>query len=154
MKTLVLYDSVYGNTEKIASAIGNELNGTVVPVRNVTSEDLKKYDFVIVGSPVHGGHPTPNIHTLLHTLPNNWLSSVKVAAFDTRFALEDHGLGIKILMKVLRYAADRIAKELKVKGGTLVIKPEGFIVNNKEGPLKEGEIHRARNWAKEVKKYV
>jgi len=34
------------------------------------------------------------------------------------------------------------------KSGTQVVEPEGFIVEGKEGPLKEGEVERAAAWAK------
>ena len=53
-------------------------------------------------------------------------------------------------MSVIRYAAERIAKDLVKKGGRLVAEPEGFIVENKEGPLKQGELERASKWAKEM----
>jgi len=36
------------------------------------------------------------------------------------------------------------------KGGRLVAEPEGFIVENKEGPLKQGELERANKWAKQL----
>ncbi len=61
---------------------------------------------------------------------------------------EDQGVGLRILMSVIRYAAERIAKDLAKKGGRLVAKPEGFIVENKEGPLKPGELERTNKWAK------
>ena len=51
-------------------------------------------------------------------------------------------------MSVIHYAAERIARELTKKGGRLVAEPEGFIVEQKEGPLKQGELERADHWAK------
>ena len=73
---------------------------------------------------------------------------MRVAAFDTRFEAEEQGVGLRLLMSVIRYAAERIAKDLAKKGGKHVAKPEGFIVENKEGPLKQGELERANKWAK------
>jgi hypothetical protein len=55
-------------------------------------------------------------------------------------------------MGIINYAAPRIADALRLKGATLVVMPEGFIVDQKEGPLKEGELKRAQNWAKEILK--
>jgi flavodoxin len=152
MKTVILYDSIYGNTEKIAQAIGKSLGKTakVIPVTKTKSFTFSDLDFLIVGSPVHGGRPTPAIDALLKNLPVDSLKKTRVAAFDTRFASEDHGLGIKILLSVIRYAAERMANELVKKGGKLAIKPAGFIVKNKEGPLKKGELERARNWAHQL----
>ena len=60
MKAFIIYDSVYGNTEKIAQAIGDGLTGDVKVVRvgDVDPSELKPCDLLIVGSPVHGGRPT------------------------------------------------------------------------------------------------
>ncbi len=51
-------------------------------------------------------------------------------------------------MKMGGYAAPRIVEALKKKGGNLVVPPEGFLVKDREGPLKEGELERAATWAK------
>jgi flavodoxin len=150
MKAVVIYDSVYGNTEKIAQAIGDGLAGDakVVRVGDVNASELQAFDLLIVGSPVHGGRATPAIEALLQQLPAHSLEGKRVAAFDTRFESEEQGIGLRILMSVIRYAAERIAKELAKKGGRLAAEPEGFIVEQKEGPLKQGELERASTWAK------
>ena len=41
-------------------------------------------------------------------------------------------------------------EKLKKKGGTLVKEPEGFFVEDTEGPLREGELERAVGWAREI----
>lgn len=150
MKAVVIYDSVYGNTEKIAQAIGAGLAGDakVMQVGDVNASELRSSDLLIVGSPVHGGRATPAIDALLKQLPPHSLEGKRVAAFDTRFESEEQGIGLRILMSVIRYAAERIAKDLAKKGGELVAEPEGFIVEQKEGPLKQGELERASQWAK------
>lgn len=150
MKALVIYDSVYGNTEKIARAIGDGLTGEVkvVPVGTMNASEVRSFDLLIVGSPVHGGRATPAIDAFLKQLPAHSLEGKSVAAFDTRFEAEEQGVGLRLLMSVIRYAAERIARELVKKGGTLAAEPEGFIVEQKEGPLKEGERERASRWAK------
>lgn len=132
MKTVVIYDSVYGNTEKIARAVGENLTGGVKVVRacDMNASDLRSFDLVIVGSPVHGGRATPLIEAFLRQLPAHSLKGKSVAAFDTRFEAEEQGVGLRILMSVIRYAADRIARDLTKKGGALVAEPEGFIVEN------------------------
>lgn len=150
MKAVVIYDSVYGNTEQIAQAIGAGLAGDarVMRVGDVNASELRSFDLLIVGSPVHGGRATPAIDALLKQLPTHSLEGKRVAAFDTRFESEEQGIGLRILMSVIRYAAERIAKDLAKKGGRLVAEPEGFIVEQKEGPLKQGELERASQWAK------
>ncbi|GEM_PF-174103 len=150
MKALIIYDSVYGNTEKIARAIGDGLPGEVKveSIGEANPSELPTFDLLIVGSPVHGGRPTPQLETFLKELPDDALKGVKVAAFDTRFEAEDQGFALRVLMSVIRYAAERLAKDLEKKGGELIAEPEGFIVENKEGPLKQGELERASQWAK------
>jgi len=149
MKTLIIYDSLYGNTEMIANAISEGLMGSVaiLPIAKVTTADLEKLNLLIVGSPVHGGRPTPAVDMFLKNVPNQCFKNVQVAAFDTRFAPQEHGIGLRVLMSIIQYAAQHIAKELIKKGGTLIAKPEGFIVHDKEGPLKKGERERAKKWA-------
>lgn len=46
-------------------------------------------------------------------------------------------------------AAGPIAKRFVKKGGDLAVPPEGFFVAGTEGPLKEGELERAADWASE-----
>jgi len=152
MKAVIIYDSVYSNTEHIAQAIGEGLAGdvTVVRVGEVNASELKTCDLLIVGSPVHNGRATPAIDALLQQLPAHALEGKGVAAFDTRFELEAQGIGVRLVMRVVRYAAERIAKALTKKGGRLVAEPEGFIVEHKEGPLKQGELERAKKWAQAI----
>lgn len=152
MKACIIYDSMYGNTQKVAQAIGEGLTGEVKVVRigEADPSELKTCDLLIIGSPVHGGRATPALDTFIKQLPANFLAGISVAAFDTRFESEEKGVGLRILMSVIRYAAQRIAKAMEKKGGILIAEPEGFIVENKEGPLKEGELERATKWASQL----
>jgi len=144
MKALIVYDSVYGNTEKIAKAIGGAITGDakVLRVSEVNPSELKTIDLFIVGSPTQGGRPTPAIRDFLNKVPEPSLKGINVAAFDTRISTK--------LVGVFGYAAGRIAGNLKGKGGTLVASPEGFFVKGTEGPLKEGELERAVGWARGI----
>ena len=152
MQAYVIYDSTFGNTEKIAQAIANGLTGEVKVQRfgETSPAELATCNLLIVGSPVHGGRATPELDAFIKQIPTNSLEGVSVAAFDTRFEAEEQGVGLRILMSVIRYAAPRIAKALEKKGGILVAEPEGFIVENKEGPLKQGELERATKWATQL----
>ena len=142
MKVLVVYDSKYGNTKKIAEAIGDISGGKVLHVDVVDSSELENLDLIIVGSPTHGGRPTPAIQDFLKKIPNSNINGINVAAFDTRFS--------RIWVKIFGFAAKKIGSTLKKKGGNLVLPPEGFIVKATKGPLKEGELERAANWSKLV----
>jgi len=144
MKTLVVYDSLHGNTEKIAKAIGAALTGEVEVLRvgEVDPSEVKTLDLLFVGSPTHGGRASPAMREFLDKVQALALEGTNVAAFDTRLSTRWVG--------IFGYAAGRIAKSLKKKGGTLVLSPEAFYVKGTEGPLKEGELERAAAWAKEI----
>ena len=154
MKTLIIYDSRFGNTEKIARAIGEAITllgeVKVVKVGDANPSELSSIDFLVVGSPTHAGGATRAVKEFLRKIPANALENVRVASFDTRFSAKDKGLGTRIVLGIFRYAAGRIATILEYKGGYLATEPQGFIVEDSEGPLKKGELERAAIWAKGI----
>ena len=144
MKALIVYDSVYGNTEKIARAITlglSEKGDARLARAGKENTDIQGIDILVVGSPTQGGRPTPPVQEFLKAIPSNGLQNVKVASFDTRMRKGGSGA----FAKLFGYATGRIESELKKRGGT-VIASEGFGVTGREGPLEEGETDRARKW--------
>ena len=157
MKTLIVYDSFFGNTEKVAQAIGNSLgskeNVETLRVSEVKPEQLIGLELLIVGSPTRVFKPTKAIMGFLNKIPLNVLKGVKLAAFDTRISTVDvNSRFLNILVKLFGYAAKTIAYKLEKKGGSLIIPPEGFLVKDSEGPLKDGELERAVDWVKLIMK--
>ena len=155
MKILVVYDSTYGNTEQIAHAIGNALKKKndvrVLKAHDADIDHLKELDLLIVGSPTIGFNPSDLISNFLKKIHFIGLRDVKVTAFDTRLSIEDiKSPALRFLVKSGGYAARRIADRLKSHGGELIVPPEGFLVVGEEGPLKEGEMERAAQWAKNM----
>jgi len=145
-KVLIVYDSIYGNTEKIAMAMAEAITGSaevkVVRVKEFAESQLESVDFLVVGSPVHAGRPTLATKKFLSEIPKNALENVGVASFDTRMSVTP--------AKFFGYAAMHIAKSLKSKGGYTAIPSEGFIVEDREGPLRQGEQERAAAWVKGI----
>ena len=155
MSALVMYDSVFGNTEKIARAIADALgpHGSVEMLRagEITPARLTGLDLLVVGSPTRGFRPTEAVAITLKGLRGRSLQGMRVAAFDTRFKADElDSAGMRFLVKTGGYAAKRIAAQLKKAGGNLVLPPEGFYVEDTEGPLKDGELERAAGWAKSL----
>ena len=144
MNTLVIYDSLYGNTRIIAQAITDAIPGDVkmVHVNEVNASQLGIYDLLIVGAPTHGGRASEAVSSLLGQIEAAALIGVKVAAFDTRLTWW--------WLRLFGFAAPKIALTLKKKGGTLIGTPEGFFVTGGEGPLQDGEVERAAAWAREI----
>jgi flavodoxin len=156
MKTLVVYESAYGNTEKIALAIGQALGAPeqvhIARVTDVKPEHLAGLALMVVGSPTQKFCPLGTITRFLKTIPGRSLAGVKVAAFDTRMTEADVQK-IRILaffVSIFGYAAKPIAGRLVRKGGELVLPPEGFYVAGTQGPLIEGELERAGQWARRI----
>jgi flavodoxin len=155
MKALVVYDSVFGNTEKVAQAMGDALVGygeaQTLRVGDIRPEHLTGLDMLIVGSPTRAFSPTPAIKKWLTGRPSGSFKGVKVAAFDTRVSVEEANVAILTFMaKIFGYAAEPIGKRLARKGGQMTMSPEGFFVQGTEGPLKEGELERAADWARQM----
>ncbi|MGI5849342.1 MAG: flavodoxin family protein [Christensenellales bacterium] len=151
MNTLVVYDSIFGNTEKIAYAIGNSLGAKTTKITDLKPDVLDGIELLIVGSPTRAFRPTPAITDWIKGLPAN-LNGVKITAFDTRTSPDDIKSGIlKKMMKTFGYAAKPIEAALSKKGGAPAGEPEGFLVTGSEGPLKDGELERAVNWASGLK---
>ena len=155
MKVRVVYDSVFGNTERVARAMGEALSpqGDVETVRvgDVQPEELRGLDLLIVGSPTRAFRPTGATTKFMRAIPENGLKGAKVAAFDTRISTADaNSRVLTVMVKLFGYAADPIARQLTKKGGEPAVAPEGFFVAGTEGPLKEGELERAAAWAERI----
>jgi flavodoxin len=146
---MVIYDSVFGNTEKVAQSVAAALQTTATPVSQVTADQVRGLDVLVVGSPTRGFRPTEGISKFIGALPKNHLANVRVAAFDTRIVLETiNSKALRFLVNKGGYAAATIAKALEKKGGKLAAPPEGFFVTGEQGPLKDSELERAAEWAR------
>lgn len=155
---MVVYDSAYGTTAKVAEAIGEALGShedvQTLRVGEVQPGDLGQLGLLVVGSPTQKFRPLASVTQFLKGIPRDTIRGVKVAAFDTRFTEEDIAK-IRILeffVRIFGYAAKPIANRLVKKGGELIAPPEGFYVVDTEGPLLEGELERAATWARELVK--
>ena len=155
MNILVIYDSVFGNTEKVARAIGDALSHQhVVKMMRATElkqDDLSGVDLLVAGAPTQKFNPTPGLKTPLDALPSKSLKGLQAAAFDTRIAEGDVDNKVfSFMAKRFGYAAEKIAGTLTKKGAVLVLPAEGFFVLGTEGPLKDGELERAAAWAQKA----
>jgi flavorubredoxin len=132
VKALVVYDSVYGNTEKIAKAlaVGLESGGVdvdVVKVDAVKFDELGKVDLLCVGSPVHGWSMSKPVKEFLERLKSvQGLSGKKAFAFDT-----------KMKIRLAGSARGKIERKLKGLGLTIAKPGESATVKGREGPLEE-----------------
>lgn len=144
MKTVVIYGSRYGNTERIARAITFELakhgEAHAVPVDQAPAM-FADVDLVLVGGPTEGHGVTPAVKGYLRALTRDVIKGKAAAAFDTRL----HGA-----RWLTGAAGDGITRELEQLGAHLIARPESFEVAGKDPVLKAGEADRAAVWAAEL----
>jgi flavodoxin len=144
MHAMVVYDSMFGNTAQVARAIGAAMGEDhVVEVWSIAEVGTlpQGLDLLVIGGPTQAHGVTPGLKAFLDGLQPNLVEGVAVAAFDTR---------LRWPALLSGSAARGIAKRLERKGGRLVSTPESFFIKGKEGPLAEGELGRADDWARRV----
>lgn len=157
MRTLVVYESMFGNSAKVAEQIAAGLaergDVTLADVRDLPAP--AGFDLLILGGPTHAfgmsrpatradaarqgtiraGAQTTGIREFLDSAPQ--ISGVAVTAFDTRMSTSFLPSGS---------AARKALRRLRGLGGRQVAEPESFRVESAQGPLAEGEAERARRW--------
>jgi len=160
MKAVVVYESLWGNTAAIARAIaaGIGSGAAALTTDEAIGSAIEGADLIVAGAPLLGfALPTdemrasiaknsvnpppdlshPSIRTWLDVLPDG---IGRCAGFETRIWWSPGS------------AAKRISEELRAKGYSAAGKDERFIVTGKYGPLKDGEIERARQWGASLAK--
>lgn len=151
MKTLIVYDSYYGNTRKIAELIKEVLGSDTEMIRakDFSIDKMNYIDTLIVGSPTRIFKPTHNIMKFLHNFPNDILEDKNILLYDTRICLKDIPSNIlKFFVKKFGYAIDNMEKIIEKKGGKISLQSQGFIIKENADSLYESEIERAKEWAK------
>ena len=150
MNILIVYDSQFGNTERIARAIAERLGtARLLRVDEVDESALATCDLLIAAGPTQRQKTSPAMRAWLENLPRGILKDVLTATFDTRYRMSRFLSGS---------AAERIASSLKKAGVRLVVPPESFFMERDVPPqgekrrheiehLEPGEIERAREWA-------
>jgi flavodoxin len=145
MKTVIVYDSQYGNTEQIARAmaerLGKDGRARLVAASAASERDLAGSDLLVVGGPTQIRRISSALRTFLDGLPPNAVQGVPAAAFDMRMP------GPRVLTGS---AATGIARRLAKKGARLMVPPESFIATGMKGPPVVGERARAGTWAATV----
>ena len=142
MKALVVYDTQWGNTEKVAQAIARGLGAKAVRVGEAAAGSLAGIELLVLGSPVRGGRATDAMQRFINGMAAETARRLAVAAFDTRMRGS--------FPKIFGFAAVRMDKAMAGKGSARKRPPEGFLVAGREGPLAEGELGRAERWGAEM----
>lgn len=150
-KAIVVYESVYGNTKKVAEAIAEGIteSGEVDCLIAKTSEihhtdDLAEYDAIIFGSPNHNQEPARNMLKFIERAGIVDLNEKMGAAFDTYIG-GNKGIAVSKLEKIVRE---------KMSCVTFVIDGFSALVNDRKGPVADGELERARDFGVRTGKII
>jgi menaquinone-dependent protoporphyrinogen IX oxidase len=152
MKGLIVYDTSYGNTKKIAETIRETLKESGIEadlfkVNEVKKFGAKEYNFLILGSPTKFGTISFALKFFLGKIKiEEWLNK-PFAAFDTE---NPENIEQSRIQKKEWSAAEKIAEPLKEKKMNQILPVLKAAVLGQKGPLMEGEIERTKDYAKEL----
>ena len=133
MRTLIVYDSQFGNTEQIARTVGERLGSArLIRAEEVGSLANIDCDLLIVAGPTHRHGMSAALRILFESMPRGALKNVPTATFDTRYRMSPFLSGS---------AAARIASKLKRGGARLVVPPKSFFMKRDVPPQGEKRRH-------------
>jgi flavodoxin len=148
-KALVVYHTVYGNTEKVAKALakGLEDGGVTVDCLRVDAVEFDKlsgYDLLVVGGPTQNRGASKQMQAFLERLKSAaGLTGKKAFALDTKYKSRFAGS-----------AGEKIEEKMKSLGLTIVKPHASAFVKGKEGPLEEGSEEAFKQLGSELAKMM
>ena len=152
---LIIYDSRFGNTEKIALMLSDALTAAghqtmALKVGKITSGEIKKANLIVLGSPTHAFHVTEAMEAFLKENLVSF-SGHKVAIFDTR--MDPSRIKSKmfhVMVKRFGFACDYLAKRMRKARAKLVVPLMPFNVVGGHGPLADGTDDQILDFAKKL----
>jgi flavodoxin len=149
MKSIVLYASRYGNTQRIAEAITEALQthgeAQLFPADEALPFLPKGVDLVVIGGPTEAHRMTKPVVRLFARMERGAWQGIAAAAFDTRLR------GSRALTGS---AGSDVARKLHRAGARVIMPEESFFVKNQADPegaeLEAGELERATAWAESL----
>lgn len=152
MKGIVVYDTSYGNTKKIAETISETLKESEIEVDLFDVKDVKKlsgwnYDFLVLGSPTKFGTMSFTVKFFLGKVKiEEWMNK-PFAAFDTE---NPENIERARLENKEWSAAEKIAEKLREKKMNQLLPVLKAQVLGQKGPLVAGEVERTKDYAQQL----
>jgi flavorubredoxin len=139
-KGIVIYDSNYGNTDKVARALatGIEQGGVETDCVNINEADvekLKEYNLLVIGGPTHIASMSKPMKEFLEKIKVTDMTGAKGFCFDTRNPSRFNAFD-------LNSAAKRIEKKMRKMKVKMIRPRESALVEGREGPLHKGVVAR------------
>jgi len=152
MKGIVIYDTSYGNTRKIAETIAETLKESGIEVdtfyvKKVKKLSAKDYSFLVLGSPTRYGTMSFTVKRFINRVKSKEWASKPFAAFDTE---NPENIEQSRIQNKEWSAAEKIAVKLRDKQMNQLLPVLKAVVLGWKGPLQDGEIERAKGYAREL----
>ena len=152
MKGIVVYDTSYGNTKKIVETIAETLKeagieAALFHIKEVKKLSAKDYSFLVLGSPTKFGTMSFAMKFFLGKVKGEEWMNKPFIAFDTE---NPENIEKARAENKEWSAAEKIAVKLKEKNMKQILPVLKALVLGQKGPLVEGEIDRAKIYAKEL----
>ena len=152
MKGIVVYDTSYGNTKKIGETIAGTLKESGMEadlfyVKKVKKLSAKDYDFLVLGSPTRFGTMSFAIRFFLGKVKSEEWMNKPFTAFDTE---NPENIERARIENKEWSAAEKISEKLRDKKMNQLLPVLKALVLGQKGPLVEGEIDRAKNYARQL----
>ncbi len=146
MNVLIVFDTYYGNTQKVAELIESSLSNVesqLIKVDLITQTLVDQYDLIVFGSPTRGFNMTKKIKKSLKNLDYR---SKKFWVFDTRMDVDD--VDNKLLLKLVKrfgYAAEKMENILIKQKAIKAMDYTYYYVKESEGPLYETMTQKVKD---------
>ncbi|TVP96423.1 MAG: hypothetical protein EA374_01395 [Acholeplasmatales bacterium] len=143
MRTLIVYQSYFGNTRLIASSLARHFKelGEVVLYdieRHQNGFDFTMFDLILIGSPTRYTSISAPMKRFLQSPKVKRFSDLPVVAFDTRYGPQHkHSVFMRFLIQMFGYGVTSLEKRLDRLSIPRLLDGEGFSVEAAEGPLSE-----------------
>ncbi|MFX1483826.1 MAG: flavodoxin domain-containing protein [Promethearchaeota archaeon] len=148
-KVLVVFDTTYGNTEKIGREIAAGIEETgvveckVINIKEVENEDLSVYEGALFGGPIHAFRATSGIKNAVKKAAKKGLDGKLISSFDTYQAASHEGRAARQILEMLTK---------KAKGARVFSPGMTALVLDAKGPLRDGEPEKAREFGQRFAK--
>ncbi|MFW9850378.1 MAG: flavodoxin family protein [Candidatus Thorarchaeota archaeon] len=151
-KAIVIYQSLFGNTKKIAMSLarGLEESGVITDCLHIDEVDIEKlveYDFIAIGGPTHILGMSKQMKAFIGKLKTANLRGKMGFSFDTRILSK---MNKRSLFFLENSAARRIEGKMKHRKIKMVRSRESALVTGREGPLNQQAESRFFQIGKEI----
>jgi flavodoxin len=142
-RTLIIYDTTFGNTKRLAESIATgireagEIECVLKSIKEFTQDEIPTYDGLLFGCPIHAFQATRGIRGAVKKAAKAGLDGKLIAAFQTH-QVDAHK----------KTAVGKIESMIEKRAPGALLYTPGFagLVDGYQGPLNADEPPRAKEF--------